>query len=184
MTLTCNVVFVSDGTKHRAWNTGNGEAERWRVSWMPERPLTQGQAEAAMNIAELVGTGWAEPDQGIADINDWADELDINPAVAVQQVADRRAWGCAVRYADLPWQHKGLLLLLGTYFDTDGVYRRPAVTDLAKATGLAEQHIVDLLVELEDDRWFSWHAVTGAECNADQPERLLQPDPAGTSHTD
>ncbi len=177
MTLTCNVVFVSDGTKHQAWSVGNGKAERWHVSWLPERTLTQGQAVAAMNIAELVGTGWASPDQGISDINDWADELGVAATTAVQQVADRRAWGCAVRYADLPWQHKALLLLLGTYFDTDGRYHRPAVADLAKVTQLAEQHIVDLLVELEDARWFSWHPVTGAECNAEQPERLLMNDP-------
>ncbi len=177
MTLRCDVVFKSDGTKHIAWNIGNGKAERWRVSWMPERPLTQSQAEAAMNIAELVGTGWSSPAQGISDINDWADELGVKATVAVQQVADRRAWGCAVRYADLPWQHKALLLLLGTYFDSDGVYHRPAVADLAKATGLAEQHIVDLAIELEHAAWFTWHPVTGAECNTDRPARLPQNDP-------
>lgn len=176
MTLTAHVVYSSDGTKHIAWMTGLGKAARWHTSWLPERTLTEGQAVAAMNIAELVGTGWASPDQGVSDINEWADELGINAAVAVQQVADRRAWGCAVRYAQLPWQHKSLLLLLGTYFDTDGVYRRPTTTDLAKATQLAEQHIVDLLVELEDARWFSWHAVTGGDVNAEQPARLLQLD--------
>jgi hypothetical protein len=184
VTLTCNVTFASDGTKHRAWNVGNGAREQWRVTWMPERLLTQGQAEAAMNIAELVGTGWASPNQGITDINDWADELGMSATVAVQLVADRRSWGCAVRYADLPWQHKTLLLLLGTYFDSAGRYHRPTVAELAKATGLAEQHIVDLAFDLERDGWFSWHPVTGAECNADQPSRLLQLDHIVTSPAD
>lgn len=178
MSLFCDVRFRSDGTKHVAWNISNGKAEQWRVSWLPERPLTQGQAEAAMNIAELVGTGWSSPAQGISDINEWADELGMSAAVAVQLVVDRRAWGCAVRCADLPWQHKALLLLLGTYFDSDGYYRRPTIAELAKVTQLAEQHIVDLLVELENDAWFSWHPVTGAECNTPQPERLLMNDPA------
>lgn len=175
MTLYCDVVFRSNGTKHTGWNTGNGKAEQWRVTWMPERALTQRQVEAAMNIAELVGTGWAEP-QGISDMNDWADELDMKAAVAVALVNDRRAWGCAVRHANLPWQHKSLLLLCGTYFDAAGIYRRPAVADLANATGLAEQHIVDVLFELERAAWFSWHPVTGAECNTEQPARQLQLD--------
>lgn len=183
MTLTAHVVFRSDGTKHIAWNTGQGSTEQWRVSWMPEEQLTQDQAEAAMEIAELVGTGWAGTSQRITDLPGWAAELGLDPKVAVQRVADRRSWGCAVRYAQLPWQHKALLLLLGTYFDASGVYRRPAVDELAKATHLAEQHIVDLLIELEKDAWFSWHPVTGAVFNAPQPERLLQLDPVPTGKT-
>ena len=181
MTLTAHVVFTSDGTKHRAWNIGNGTAETWRVSWLPERKLTQDQAVAALNIAERVGTGWSSPNPGISDVNDWADELGMSAAVAVQLVADRRSWGCAVRYADLPWQHKSLLLLLGCYFDSAGVYHRPSITDLAKATSLAEQHIVDLLLELDQAGWFSWHAVTGSTVNAPKPERLLQPDAVAAS---
>lgn len=173
MTLTANVVFRSDGTKHIAWNTG----KRWQVSWMPERVFTQDQAEAAMNIAELVGTGYASPEEGITSLPGWAAELGVTPLEVFQHVADRRAWGCAVRYAHLPWQHKALLLLLGTYFDTDGVYHRPTIADLATVTGLAEQHIVDLLIDLEHDHWFSWHAVTGAETNTPQPERPLVLDP-------
>lgn len=180
MTLTAHVVYSSDTTKHTAWMTGLGRAARWYVSWLPELALTESQAVAAMNIAELVGSGWSRPDQGISDLNDWADELGIAATTAVQQVADRRSWGCAVRYADLPWQHKSILLLLGTYFDNNGVYRRPTTSELAKATGLALQHIVDLLMELQDDAWFSWHAVTGADVNTPQPERLLQPDPVTT----
>jgi hypothetical protein len=176
MTVTANVVYSSDATKHTAWMTGLGEAARWYVSWLPERALTESQAVAALNIAELVGTGWDSNGHHITDLPGWADELGMSAAVAIQLVADRRAWGCAVRYADLPWQHKSLLLLLGTFFDPAGVYRRPSISDLAKATGLAEQHIVDLTLELEQGGWFSWHPVTGAECNTVQPERLLQLD--------
>jgi hypothetical protein len=183
VTITCEVIFVSDGTKHRAWNTGNGKAEQWRVSWMPERPLTQSQAEAAMNIAELVGTGWDANSHRITDLPGWAADLGIDPKTAIQQVNDRRAWGCAVRYADLPWQHKSLLLLLGTYFDDVGRYHRPSIAELAKATQLAEQHLVDLAIELEHAGWFGWHPVTGAECNTPQPARLLQLDPVTDTAT-
>jgi hypothetical protein len=176
MTITAHVVFTADSTKHIAWNTGTGTREAWQVSWCPELKLTQDQAIAALNIAELVNSGYVSPDRGIVDLPGWAAALGIDPKVAVGQVNDRRAWGCAVRYAHLPWQHKGILLLLGTYFDTTGVYHRPATADLVKVTQLAEQHIVDLLFELERDSWFSWHPVTGAECNAEQPARLLQLD--------
>lgn len=176
MTLTAHIVFRSESTKHIAWNTG----KRWQVSWLPERVFTQDQAEAAMNIAELVGTGWDRNDHRITDLPAWAAELGIDPKVAIGQVTDRRAWGCAVRYAHLPWQHKGLLLLLGTYFDTNGVYHRPTPDDLATAMHLAEQHVVDLAMELQGDGWFSWHPVTGTTVNADQPERLLQLDPVPT----
>ncbi len=182
MSLRCTVQFTSTGTKHIAWNTGQGRTEQWRVSWMPDQPLTQDQAVAALNIAELVGTGWSEPDQGITDINDWADQLGLTAAVAVAHVNNRHGWDRAVRYAHLPWQHKSLLLLLGSYFDDHGVYRRPAITELMKVTQLAEQHLVDLSFELERDNWFSWHPVTGAECNADQPARLLVLDPAPATH--
>lgn len=185
MTLTARVVYSSDSTKHTAWMTGLGRVARWHVSWLPERTLTEPQAVAALNIAELVGTGWDANSHRITDLTDWAAELDIAPPVAVQQVNDRRAWGCAVRHADLPWQHKSLLLLLGTYFDTAGVYHRPTPADLAKVTQLAEQHVVDLSFELEHTGWFSWHPVTGTTVNADQPERLLQLDhvtaPASTN---
>lgn len=173
-----NCTITSDGTQHRAWNTANGAGELWRVSWAPEKPLTHEQAVTAMQIAELLGTGYASPINGIVQLPDWAAELNMTAAEVFQHVADRRAWGCAVRYADLPWQHKALLLLLGTFFDTDGVYRQPTTAELAKTTGLAEQHIVDLLVELENERWFCWHAVTGADINTTQPERLLVLDPA------
>lgn len=183
MTLTARVVYSSDGTKHIAWMTGLGKAARWHTSWLPERDLTEAQAVAALNIAELVGTGWASPDQGVTNLHDWADELGIDPKVAIVQVADRRAWGCAVRYADLPWQYKSLLLLLGTFFDTDGVYRRPDPTELAKATGEAEQHLVDLSIELEHAGWFSWHAVTGLDVNTPRPERTLQLDHVITTTT-
>lgn len=180
MSLTATVVYSSDSTKHTAWMTGLGKAARWHVSWLPERSLTEDQAGAALSIAELVGTGWDSHGHRITDLPGWAAELGIDPKIAIQQVTDRRAWGCAVRYATLPWQHKALLLLLGTYFDTDGVYHRPAVADLAKVTQLAEQHIVDLLFELEREDWFSWHPVSGAECNKAQPQRLLVLDPVPT----
>lgn len=180
MTLTARVVYSSDSTKHTAWMTGLGRAARWYVSWLPERTLTESQAVAALSIAELVGTGWDTNGHRITDLPGWAAELDIDPKIAIQQVADRRSWGCAVRYADLPWQHKSLLLLLGTYFDPDGVYHRPTITDLGKVTRLPEQHIVDLAMELEHTGWFSWHAVSGTEANARQPERFLQPDPVTT----
>ena len=177
MTLTAHVTFTSTGTKHIAWNTG----KRWQVSWLPERVLTQDQAETAMNIAELLGTGYSSPADGIPQLSEWAHELDLTLGDVFRHVSDRRAWGCAVRYAHLPWQHKTLLLLLGTYFDTAGVYHRPSTTDLAKVTSLAEQHIVDLLVELENDSWFCWHAVTGADVNTPQPARPLVLDPAPTA---
>lgn len=176
MTLTARVVYYSDVTKHTAWMTGLGKAARWHVSWLPEHALTEDQAVSALNIAELVGTGWDRNQHRITDLPAWAAELNMSPQSAIQLVTDRRAWGCAVRYADLPWQHKSLLLLLGTYFDTTGRYHRPLVGDLAQVTQLDEQHIVNLAAELEHASWFSWHPVTGAECNTEQPARLLQLD--------
>lgn len=183
MTLTATVVYSSDSTKHTAWMTGLGAAARWHVSWLSERDLTEGQAVAALNIAELVGGGWDTNGHRITDLPGWADELGMSPTVAVQLVTDRRAWGCAVRHADLPWQYKSLLLLLGTYFDTNGIYQRTTVAGLADVTQLTEQHLVDLLMELERAGWFCWHPVTGAECNSEQPERLLQLDHIVTANS-
>lgn len=181
MTLTAKVVYSSDSTKHIAWMTGLGKACRWHVSWMPERDLTEDQSVAALQIAELVGTGWDTNSHRITDLASWADEIGIDPKIAIQQVVDRRAWGCAVRYADLPLQHKALLLLLGTYFDVDGIYYRPTVAELAKVMQTAEQYVVDLSMDLEKDAWFSWHPVTGTAVNTPQPERLLINDPVTTT---
>lgn len=176
MTLTANVTITSTGTQHRAWNSADGPGDLWHVSWCPEQWLTHNQAITAMSLAELVGTGFSSPVGAITSIPEWAAELGLPASEAVARITDRRSWGYAVRYATLPWQHKSILLLLGTYFTATGTYRRPAVEDLVHVTGLVEQHLVDLLVELETAGWFSWHAVTGTDINAVQPDRPPAPD--------
>jgi hypothetical protein len=175
VTITVNCAITSDVTRHRAWNTGSGNGEVWRVSWNPSQAYTHEQAITAMYIAELVGSNYASPQDGITSLPGWAIELGLTASDAVRLLLNHQSWGYAVRHSTLPWQHKSLLLLLGTYLDTDGTYHRPAASEISDVAGLGEQDTVDLLMELEAAGWFSWHTVTGTDVNGRSAQDSFAP---------
>ena len=71
MTLTVtDRIIRSAGTCHTARPDHPGAAA-WRVSWLPDRVLTRGEAVAAMQIAEAVGQMPADCDPEVYDDTFW-----------------------------------------------------------------------------------------------------------------
>jgi hypothetical protein len=88
-TVTDKLIW-SSCTPHTAALAGNG----WTVTWLPGRVLTRSQAEAAMAIAEEVGTipAGADPEaynDVVWDcINGWASRLGLSGRDAVARVSE------------------------------------------------------------------------------------------------
>ncbi|WP_405164056.1 hypothetical protein OG203_02760 [Nocardia sp. NBC_01499] len=84
--------MTSDRTPESAHRVTDSTIEVWRLSWLPDRELTRGQARAGMEFDELLGDPGAVDDPtALARMDSYAGELGIATTDAVLRIARRMA---------------------------------------------------------------------------------------------
>ncbi|WP_327116996.1 hypothetical protein OHB12_06280 [Nocardia sp. NBC_01730] len=88
---TTEWTMTSDITPESAYRDIEG-ADIWRLSWLPNRPLTRAQAQAGMELDELLSDPYGVHDRMIqARADTYADQLGILREHAVILLAKRMA---------------------------------------------------------------------------------------------